>query len=284
MSMTEQSTVIGVFRDHALVEAAIHELHHAGFRDDQIHLLEHTRGNAVGGLRSLFSSKHTTANDATDTASELANAGVAQGNLAFYQQEIESGNFVVVVQSYGQQREARDILYQHGAYDDSTDVNRMGGGGRTIPIREEQLHVNKQVVQTGEVVIHKRVITENKTFTIPVTREEVTIERLPTSGNTNIDPNTSATHDETATERRPSLNRVDSPIVEGSEMLSNGGTIRILVREEQVTFNKQPVVIEEIIVRKQQIQENRELSDTLKREEVRVEHTGNIIIHDDGTM
>ncbi len=284
MSMTEQSTVIGVFRDHALAEAAIQELHHAGFRDDQIYLLEHSSGNALGGLRSFFSSKHTTANDATDTASGLANAGVAQDNLAFYQQEIEAGNSVVVVQPYGHQREAKDILYQHGAYDNSTDVNRIGGGGRTIPIREEQLHVNKQVVQTGEVVIHKRVITENKTFTIPVTREEVTIERLPVGGNTNVAANTPATRDETATERRPSSNQAESRVIDGSEMLSNGGTIRILVREEQVTFNKQPVVIEEIIVRKQQIQENRELSDTLKREEVRVEHTGNIIVHDDGTM
>ncbi len=280
MSTTEQSTVIGIFRDHALAETAINELHHAGFRDDQIHLLEHSSSNTGGGLRSLFSSKHTTA----DTASELANAGVAQDNLAFYQNEIEAGNSVVVVHSYGQQREARDILYQHGAYDDSTDANRIGGGGRTIPIREEQLHVNKQVVQTGEVVIHKRVITENKTFTIPVTREEVTIERLPVGGNSNIAANTQVAHDQTADDRRQNPNQVDARVVDGSEMLSNGGTIRILVREEQVTFNKQQVVIEEVVVRKQQIQENRELTDTLKREEVRVEHTGNIIIHDDGTM
>lgn len=282
MSTTEQSTVIGVFRDRAVAEAAIQELHHAGIRDDQIHLLGHSSGGVLGGLKNIFSPKHTTAND-TDTASELVNAGVAQENTAFYQQEIEAGSVVVVVQSPGQQRQAREVLYQHGAYDASTDVNRIGGGGRIIPVREERLHIDKQVVQTGEIVIHKRVITENKTFTIPVTREEVTIERLPARDNTASTPETQMARNNVTTERGAGINQTDAPVTDGGEMLSNGGTIRILVREEQVTFNKQPIVIEEILVHKQQIQENREVSDTLKREEVHIEHTGNIVIHDDGT-
>ena len=70
---------------------------------------------------------------------------------------------------------------------------------------------------------------------------------------------------------------------DGGEILNNGGTILILVREEQVTLNKQTVVVEEIVVHKQQVQETQQISDTVKHEEVRVEHTGNIIIHDEGT-
>ena len=80
-------------------------------------------------------------------------------------------------------------------------------------------------------------------------------------------------------------NRADvdtSNIVDGGEMLNNSGMIRILVREEQVMLNKQTVVVEEIVVRKQQIQETQQITDTVKHEEVHVEHTGNIIIHDDG--
>ncbi len=281
MSTTEQSTVIGVFRDRAIADAAIRELHQAGFRDDQIHLMGHSGGgNALEGLKNLFSSKHTTTT--TDTADELTQAGIGQDNIAYYQQEIEAGNFIVAVQSYGQQRQARDILYQHGAYDASTDESRIGGGGRVIPVREERLHVDKQVVQTGEVVIRKRVITENKTFTIPVTREEVTIERLPARNAAVSTSNTQTPSNDTLLDRRTDLDQTDAPVTDGREMLNHDGTIRILVREEQVTFNKQPVVIEEILVRKQQVQENREISDTLKREEVHIEHSGNIIIHDDG--
>ncbi|GAC1630966.1 MAG: YsnF/AvaK domain-containing protein [Ktedonobacteraceae bacterium] len=282
MAMTEEAMVIGVFRDHALAEQAIDELRHAGFRNDQINLLGHTSGNALGGVLNLFSRKSTTPDTVAAAPNELAGSGIAQEDMPFYQRELEAGNFVVTVQPYGHQKEASDILYRHGAYDASADTTRMGSGNRVVPIREERLQVNKQVVQIGEVIIHKRVITENKTFTIPVTREEVTIERLPAKGSPDAAPTTATARDASLVERRPTSDQAASPIVDGGEMLKDGGTIRILVREEQVTLNKQLVVVEEIVVRKQQIQETRELSDTVKHEEVHVEHTGNVIIHDAG--
>ena len=284
MAMTEESMVIGVFRDHALAEQAMDELRHAGFRNDQINLLGHTSGNALGGILNLFSSKSTTANTVAAAPNELASAGIAPDDMPFYQRELEAGNFVVTVQPYGHQKEAQDILYQHGAYDASADTTRMGGGSRVVPIREERLQVNKQVVQTGEVLIHKRVITENKTFTIPVTREEVVIERLPAKGSADATLNTAATRRDAAlSDSQATIDQTTANIVDGSEMLSNGGTIRILVREEQVTLNKQTVVVEEVVVRKQQVQETQQVTDTVRHEEVRVEHTGNIIIHDDST-
>ena len=294
MAMTEESMVIGVFRDHALAEQAVNELRHAGFRNDQINLLGHTSGNALGGILNLFSSnKNATASTVAAAPNELASSGIAAEDMPFYQRELEAGNFVVTVQPYGHQKEAQDILYQHGAYDASADTTRMGGGNRIVPIREERLQVNKQVVQTGEVIIHKRIITENKTFTIPVTREEVTIERLPAGGSTNDAVLNTTTGRDAAlasgqttldSSGQAPLDQTTANIVDGSEMLSNGGVIRILVREEQVTLNKQTVVIEEIVVHKQQVQETQQITDTVKREEVRVEHTGNIIIHDDGVV
>jgi len=280
MAMTEESMVIGVFRDHALAERAIDKLRHAGFRNDQINLLGHTSGNALGGILNLFSPKSATPNTVAAAPNELASSGISQEDAPFYQRELEAGNFVVTVQPYGHQKEAHDILYQYGAYDASSDTTRMGGGSRVVPIREERLQVNKQVVQTGEIIIHKRVITENKTFTIPVTREEVIIERLPAAGS----PETATTgRDATPLRNQATVDQTTANIVDGSEMLRNGGTIRILVREEQVTFNKQTVVVEEVVVRKQEVQETRQISDTVKHEEVSVEHTGDIIIHDDGT-
>ncbi len=282
MAMTEESMVIGVFRDHTLAEKAMDELRHAGFRSDQINLLGHTSGNALGGIMSIFSPKSTTANTTAAAPNELASSGIAQEDIPFYQRELEAGHFVVTVQPYGHQKEARDILYQHGAYDASADTTRMGGGSRIVPIREERLDVSKQVVQTGEVIIHKRVITENKTFTIPVRREEVIIERLPSRGGAGSATNTAPNRDDALFENQSNVGQNATSIIDGSEMLRNGGTIRILVREEQVTLNKQVVVVEEVTVRKQQVQEMQEISDTVKHEEVRVEHTGDIIIHDEG--
>lgn len=283
MAMTEEPMVVGVFRDHALAEQAMNELRHAGFKNEQINLLGHTSGNALGGIMNLFSSKSTATVAAAPN--ELASSGLPQGDIGFYERELGAGHFVVTVQPYGHQKDALDILHRHGSYDATADTTRVGSGGsRIVPIREERLEVNKQVVQTGEVIIRKRVITENKTFTVPVTREEVTIERLSakditdaTRANANRNPGMAYGG---APIQQADVDAANTAMTDGGEILNNGGTIRILVREEQVTLNKQTIVVEEIVVRKQQIQETRELTDTVKREEVRIEHTGNIVIHD----
>ena len=44
---------------------------------------------------------------------------------------------------------------------------------------EERLHVGTEKVQTGRARLRKYVVTENQTVTVPVTREEVRIEREP---------------------------------------------------------------------------------------------------------
>lgn len=45
--------------------------------------------------------------------------------------------------------------------------------------REEELHVGTERVATGQVRLRKHVVTEQKTVTVPVQREEYTIEREP---------------------------------------------------------------------------------------------------------
>ena len=94
-----------------------------------------------------------------------------------------------------------------------------------MQLREEKLRVGKQVVQTGEVGLHKEVVSEQQTVDVPVTHEEVIIERRPGSG-------------------QPS----DTPIGEEE-------TYRIPVCEEQVSVQKQPVVREEITLSKRQVQD-----------------------------
>lgn len=133
-------------------------------------------------------------------------------------------------------------------------------GDRTVPVREEVLQVDKQLVEIGEVVVRKEVITEEKTITVPVTREELIIEHRP-----------------------PSFQPSDQPVPEGEmpeELLKSGGAFRILLHEEQVSIEKHPVVKEEILISKRQIQETRHVSDTLKREEVHIERIGKVHVHE----
>lgn len=43
-------------------------------------------------------------------------------------------------------------------------------------LKEEQLDITKKRVQTGEVKIHKEVVEDKKTFTVPIRREELVVE------------------------------------------------------------------------------------------------------------
>jgi len=128
----------------------------------------------------------------------------------------------------------------------------LEGGEAHIPLREEQLNVEKQRVQTGEVRVHKEVVTEQQRIDVPVSHEEVVIEHLP------------------ASEARAS----DTPIGQGE-------TIRIPVSEEQVHVTKQTVETGEIDVTKRNVQGEQRVSETVRREEPHIEKSGDVHIRRD---
>ena len=253
MATTEHPIAVGVFRDRVLAKQAIDELRHTGFRDDEISVDGHaTRaGSLIDHLASTFTGQGAVDGKFSD---ELVSKGVAENDAHYYQQEVEAGRTVVVVESYGHWQEARDILYRFGAYDASSHREE---GDRIIPVREEELRIHKQAVPTGEIIVRKEIITEEKTFTVPVTREELVIERR--SGQSS---------DQAAYQGELS-----------DEVLKDGGTLRIILREEQVLIEKQPVVKEEILISKRQIQETKHLEETVRREEAHIERTGEANIH-----
>jgi len=255
MATSEHPIVVGVFRDRALAKQAIDELRHVGFRDDEISVDGHASraGGLIDHLASTLMGHETGDGRLTD---ELVSKGVPQNEADYYQQEVEAGRTVVVVESYGHQQEARDILYRFGAYDASTHYE---DGNQVIPVREEELRVHKQVIPTGEIIVRKEIITEEKTFTVPITREELVIERRPGPG-------------------QPS----DQPVEQGEmpgEALRDGGTLRIILREEQVHIEKQTVVKEEIFIGKRQIQETKHVEETVRREEAHIERVGKVNVH-----
>ena len=185
------------------------------------------------------------------------------------------------------------------------------GQERVIPLRREDVNVQKNTAVTGEIRIHKRIITENKTFTVPVTREEVIIERLPVSPYPDQQPvQTLPTGSVQPLQDAPSANtqaRAMHPLPAGGasnvqetssfenstvqqqpvdmatlgEALENGGSLRILVHEERLMIQKQSVVVEEIHIQKQVIEETRHLSVPVRHEEVHVERHGTFQMHGD---
>ena len=118
---------------------------------------------------------------------------------------------------------------------------------RAMQFREEELRVNKTPVQTGQVQVGKDVVEEERTLEVPVSREEVYVERHPV-------------------DRRPS----DKPVTEREQ------TIEVPVREEHVEVEKQPVVFEEVGVAKRQSTAHQQVSETVRREEARIEKVGDV--------
>lgn len=132
-----------------------------------------------------------------------------------------------------------------GAATGTASRGRTAGESPTVELREEELRVQKEQVEAGEVRLRKEVVSEDRTIEVPVTREEVVIERKPATGG----------------------GKTGGKIDEGEE-------VRIPLMEEEVRVDKTPVVREEVSLKKRQVQDTEHVSETVRREEARIEETG----------
>ncbi len=121
-----------------------------------------------------------------------------------------------------------------------------------VPLAEEQLEATKVERQTGEVRVHKDVVTEHKQVSVPVTREEVHVERVPAQSTQA--PGEAAFKDE---------------------------TISVPVREEEVEIRKRPVVKEEVRVGRTRRQEEHRADAEVRHEEARIEGGEDFTTRDD---
>jgi uncharacterized protein (TIGR02271 family) len=255
---TQTSIVAGVFEQEAQARRALDALKQARFDYDQV-------GVAAPRQKGI------------DLKSDLANLGVSRAEADYYAQELSAGRTVVSVRPDGREQEVHNLLHQYGGYDyeHQTQETQTAAGytrndaayaaqtanvndeaqddfhqPRSLKLRAERLNVTKQPVQTGEVGLHKEVVTEQKTIDVPVTHEEVFLERRPVIGNAAPDT---------------------TPIGEGE--------IRVPLSEERVNVHKETVETGEVSIGKRTVQETQHVSDTVKREEAHIEQQGDAPIH-----
>lgn len=152
--------------------------------------------------------------------------------------------------------DSTNTTYNNGTYLDSDlDPDLDLDEDRKLRLREEQLNVSKDKVQSGEVSVHKEVVEEQKTINVPVTHEEVVIERRSVSdGRTTAEP------------------------------IGEDETIRIPVSEERVEVNKNTVVTGEVEISKRQVQDTEQVQDTVRREEAVVDKSGRAKITGDKSL
>jgi uncharacterized protein (TIGR02271 family) len=125
---------------------------------------------------------------------------------------------------------------------------RSGGSARTgdevrVPVAEEELDVVKRDREAGEVRLHKDVVTDTRHVEVPVTREEVRVERVPAS-------------ERTAQPGEASFREQD---------------VSMPIREEEVEIQKRPVVKEEVRLQKERFTEQRAADADVRKERVELE-------------
>lgn len=117
---------------------------------------------------------------------------------------------------------------------------------RIIPVIEETLHVAKELVESGQVVIRKTVHNTEQLVQLPLMQQGYHIERVAVG------------------------TFVDTPPASRQE----GDTMIYPVLEEVVVVEKRLRLVEEIRVTRQETTRQHEQSVTLRREEVTTERRG----------
>jgi uncharacterized protein (TIGR02271 family) len=112
-----------------------------------------------------------------------------------------------------------------------------------IAVIEEQIQLDKQVVETGVVHIIKRVSEDRQVIDLPTSREEITVERV-------------------------TINQyVETP----PSIRYEGETMIVPVLQEVLVTQKRLLLVEEVHVIKHRVQESQPQEVVLRKEEVVVE-------------
>lgn len=242
----------------------------------------------AGGTLAVLLSSAAAGAAAAGLAGALIGMGIPKDEAEYYESELKAGRTVVTVNAAGRNSEALGILQRFGGYDMATrgsasttssaatssaacsttgaalqgsgchtastpmTSKTMSGAGRdTVQAHEERLNVQKTPVEAGEVTVRKEAHTEHKTIDVPVTREEVVVERRPGSS---------------------------APV--SASNIAPGQEIHIPVKEEQVNVEKQTVVAEEVSVGKRKVQDTERVGETLRKEEIKIETEGDARVRD----
>jgi uncharacterized protein (TIGR02271 family) len=111
-----------------------------------------------------------------------------------------------------------------------------------IPVMGERLDVSKRE-STREATVTKEPLTETKSVDVPVTHEEMTVERRPAG---------------------------ETVSTSGQKPVESRTEVKVPLKSEEVQVTKQPYVKEELSVKKKPVTETRTVTDQVRSEKVNV--------------
>ena len=261
-------TIAGYFRNPNDAERAISELSAAGFAKTDIGVALRDSGRIsdksaatasswTERLRSMFSPAERQEYSSPNALDVLDHMGVPEEEGKFFKSALRRGGVLVTVTAGSRVPQALSILKGCNAITrDNLNVEQvseanapeaLATGEQQIHLMGEALRIDKERVQTGSVTLKKEVVTEKQNVEVPVTREELVIER------------------------KPGDNREAS-----SAEFDSGKEIRVPLTEERIHVEKRPVVREDVSVSKRQVQDTKKVDDEVRHEELKVEKEGDV--------
>lgn len=224
----------------------------------------------AGGTLAVILSSAAAGAAAAGLTGALIGMGISKEEAEYYESEMKAGRTIVTVNAGSRRNEALAVMQQFGGYDMSNRMSatsetstlqgtsthgataapmshttaRTSGEGQTLQAREEKLRVEKTPVE-HDVTVRKDVHTEHKTIDVPVTREEIVVER-----------------------HTPTGQKASGPISGGPQ------EVRVPLKEEQVNVEKETVVSEEVNIGKRKVQDTKHVDANLRKEDIKVEKHG----------
>lgn len=252
-------TLGGLFNDATRGETALAELKQARFSSAQISEVDDAADapppKKLSNPLTDFFKDHTTSG--SDFQRNLTDLGMSDADAKYFEDGVARGGALVTVKADDRASEAMAILQRNGA-----DLGSMGRSGamastampaasraiddktvadQTLQLRAERLAVDKTRVSSGAVRIGKRVITEQQSIDVPVSHDELVIER--------------------------------HKITDGAAGGTIGAdqTITVPLSRDEVKVSKQTYATEEIDVGKRTVGGTEHVDETVRREELVVD-------------
>ncbi len=137
-------------------------------------------------------------------------------------------------------RVTREGIYLDGSYASAADERAI-----RVPVAEERLTVGKRAVELGEATIRKTVIEEEQTVAVTLRHDELHVEEVDIA---------------------------DRPL-RADEDAFNEGVITIDLRGEEAVVAKEAVITGEVVIDKDAVAQERQITDTVRKQRVDVDQT-----------
>jgi uncharacterized protein (TIGR02271 family) len=179
-----------------------------------------------------------------DHVKDAPNVEVEQGHLS---QDEEAQLYRHYGEDYSKRRSDSGLPARggRGQGEQSRSEGRDTSGPRTdeaMTRSEEQLQVGTEQVETGRARLRKHVVTEEQNVTVPVSREEVRVEREPiTEGNRD--------------------QAMDGPAISEDEH-------EVVLAEERPVVQKEAVPVERVRLGKETVTDQHEVSEEVRKEHI----------------